>query len=102
MAAFNALVRLIPDGEGGETETKASTWVETKKKKAAEIGAVLGELEQLELINTDGLDFDTHIEYLVKIPSKATANNRRSIAAAARKAWQTAKDFVEEEPENED
>lgn len=102
MAAFNAMVRIEDDGQGGETEVKADSWLTSKKKKAADIGSLLGTLEREELINTDGLDFDTHLDYLIKLPPKATANNRRSVAAAARKAWQTAKDYEEPEPETED
>lgn len=103
MNAFNALVRVDTEEEGGSGgEGQVSSWIETKKKRIAELGAILGELERQDLINTGGLDFDSHVDLLVKLPSKATANNRRSIAAAGRKAWQAAKDRVVEEDDEDE
>jgi ParB/RepB/Spo0J family partition protein len=100
-AAFNALVR-IEDVDGESTETAARAWIDTAKKKAADIAVLLGNLERLQLISTTPLDFDTHLDLLIKLNRKATANNKKSIAAVARKAYEGALNFVEPEEEDED
>lgn len=99
-AAFNALIR-IDTVDGEPTETAARAWIDTAKKKAAGIAEMLGTLERLKLIDTTPLDFDTHLDLLIKLNKKATANNKKSIAATARKSYEAALNYVEPD-EDED
>jgi ParB/RepB/Spo0J family partition protein len=65
-------------------------WLEAAKKKAASLGMLFGRLEKNELIDTAGLSFDTHLDYLLKVNKKATARQRAAVAKAAQKAYDDA------------
>lgn len=87
------------------SEKGPNAWVESTKKKAASVAALLGKLEKNELIDTEGLQFPDHIDYLVKINSKANARQRSAIIKAAENAYQealTAEDEPEEDEESEE
>jgi ParB/RepB/Spo0J family partition protein len=101
-AAFADLLGVDVSGEGGEEVTVERDWTLAAKKAGCKLATVLARLEFDELINCDGLDFDTHLEYLVKLPKKSTANQRRSVAAALRKQYEAAKGEAAEENEAED
>lgn len=92
----------IDVGEGGEgLPPEKKDWVPGVKKQGGKIAYLLGVLEAKELINTDGLDFDDHLEMLVKLPKGAKANQRKSIAAHLRKEYEKAGQAAEEEAEDE-
>jgi ParB/RepB/Spo0J family partition protein len=86
------------------SEKGPNAWVDSCKKNAARVAALLGKLEKNELIDTEGLKFADHIDFLVKINSKANARQRSSIIKAAENAYQealTAEDESEEEESEE-
>jgi len=90
-AAFAQLlgVKLLKDTDD---DVKRTTWVETTKKKAFNVGSILGRLEREGLIDTSKLDFETHADLCVPINDKATYNQRRSIAACLNRGYKTALD----------
>lgn len=101
--AFNELIR-CEVLEPGEDDGAKKNPLDAVKKRGSELARLLGSLEREGLINTDALDFDTHLELMVKLPKKVNANQKRSIAAAMRKAWEAEKnreDADGEEPEDE-
>lgn len=102
MAAYK---KLLGKKEDSASEKGPGAWVESAKKNAAKIAALLGKLEKNELIDTTNLKFGDHIDYLLKIKKTATAKQRSAIIKAADNAYQealTAEEEVEEEEESEE
>jgi ParB/RepB/Spo0J family partition protein len=97
-AAWNAL---ISGKEEGSNDKGPNSWVKTARNKASSIAELLGKLERQKLIDTSGLDFQTHIELLVKIKGNCNARQKASISSAAQKAYDKALE-TEEEIDEED
>lgn len=87
--------RRILESKGGASGGQGAgggqgAWLESAKKKAAAIGALLGKLEKHEKIDTAGLSFDEHLDLCLKVNAKATSRQRTQIAKAATKAYEEA------------
>lgn len=82
-------------------EKGPGAWVESAKKTAAKVAALLGKLEKNGLIDTSELKFPDHIDYLLKIKKTCTAKQRTAIIKAADTAYQEALTAEEEEVEEE-
>jgi ParB/RepB/Spo0J family partition protein len=90
-AEFKRIVESKGGAAGGQGAGGGqNAWFDAAKKKAETLGALFGKLEKNELIDTSGLSFDTHLDYLMKVNKKATARQRASIAKAAQKGYDDA------------
>jgi ParB/RepB/Spo0J family partition protein len=87
-AAFGRLLgaNQAPDEDQNKTR---SGWYEGAKKKAFEFGMVLGTLEREGLIDTSGLDFESHIDFCMKVRESASKNHRRGLATQMNRGYQT-------------
>lgn len=99
---FKRLVDSKGGVSGGQGAHSGTAWLDSAKKKAADIGSLFGKLEKEELIDTAGLSFDTHIDFLIKVNKKATARHRAQIAKAAQKAYDTALNAEDSAPVEDD
>lgn len=75
-------------------KTGRGEWINAAKRRAGEIGELLGRLEVNDLIDTSGLEFDDFEKmalWLPKLNKDATAAQKRSIAKAAQEAFNKAK-----------
>lgn len=70
-------------------QEKSAKQHESDKKTAAKWAAFLGKLEREALINTDNLDFEKHLDFIVKLKSDTPAR-RAKVAQAAEDAYQKA------------
>lgn len=78
----------------GKKATGRGEWVNAAKRKAAEIGHLLGTLEVNDLVDTAGLEFDNFDAmkvWLPKLNKDATVPQKRAIAKAAQEAYDKAK-----------
>lgn len=85
---------------GGRKDKKA--WLESAERQAIKIGIFLGELEHLEKISTENLDFKKDLELLVDMKEgeqKATATQRQKIVEAISNAYNDAMNPPEPEAE---
>jgi len=89
-AEFKRILESKGGAAGGQGAHSGTAWLDSAKKKAADIGALLGKLEKNELIDTSGLAFDTHLDLCLKVNKKANARQRTQIAKAATKAYEEA------------
>jgi ParB/RepB/Spo0J family partition protein len=90
--------------KGEQSEKGPNAWVDSAKKNAAKVASLLGKLEKNELIDTEGLSFADHIDYVVKIKKGANAKQRSAIIKAAQTAYEealTAEEETEEDSEDE-
>jgi ParB/RepB/Spo0J family partition protein len=86
-----------PDEDQGKHR---SGWYEGAKKKAFEFGHTLGVLEREGLIDTAGLDFETHLDFCMKLRESASKNHRRGLATQMNRGYQTGLK-TEEQPDLE-
>lgn len=101
-AEFKRIIESKGDATGGQGAGGGQgAWLEAAKKKAGMLGALFGKLEKNELIDTAGLSFDTHLDYLMKVNVKATARQRAQVAKAAQKAYEDALN-AKDEPASEE
>lgn len=98
-AAYDKIVK----NKDASTKGKGS-WIDTYKKEAAKIGALIGRLELNELIDAESLRFETHIDVLFPTlaKKKPTAPQKRAIAKAAEEAWTAAKSGEDEETDEKE
>jgi ParB/RepB/Spo0J family partition protein len=89
-AEFKRILESKGGAAGGQGAHSGNAWLDSAKKKAADIGTLLGRLEKQELIDTSGLAFDTHLDLCLKVNKKANARQRAQIAKAATKAYEDA------------
>lgn len=84
-------------------QEKSAKQHESDKKVAAKWAAFLGKLEREDLISTAKLDFEKHLDFIVKLKSDTPAR-RAKVAAAAEEAYQKAltQEEAPEEEEDED
>jgi ParB/RepB/Spo0J family partition protein len=95
--AFADLMGCIERRKEPTTESRArSSWVDTARKKAFDIGTLLGRLEAEGLIDTSGLDWDTHLDLLIKVKESATKSTRAAIASQFNRGYKTAKEGKEQ------
>lgn len=88
-----AFAELIGANVGDDDKpVKKTSWVESAKKKVITVASAMGKLEQMELISVvKDFDFAANLDILLdKMPAQANGNQRRSIGAAASKAYKTA------------
>ena len=86
-AAFGKLlgVNQAPDEDQNKTR---SGWYEGAKKKAYEFGMTMGTLEREGLIDTSGLDFESHLDFCMKVRESASKNHRRGLATQMNRGYQ--------------
>jgi len=83
---------LVSSKEGATGNAGKNRWIDTAKKKAIEIGTLIGNLERLEKIDSHGLNFedDDDMAACMTIKKEATAAQRRAIGKEANKAYHAA------------
>jgi len=87
-AAFTALLLPADAKKAPTTESrKQGSWVDHAKAKAYSIGAIIGQLEAHNLIDTSNLDFSRHIDLIVPIRESCTTVQRELIVAQAEKGY---------------
>jgi ParB/RepB/Spo0J family partition protein len=87
-AAFAALLLPTEVSKDPTTESrKQGSWVDHAKAKAYSIGAVIGQLEAHNLIDTSDLDFSKHIDLIVPIREACTTVQWDMIVAQAEKGY---------------
>jgi hypothetical protein len=79
-----------------------NSWIEVSKRKAREIGSLLGRLEAAGLIDTTELDFDDHLHLILKVKEAASCHARRAIAAQLHRAYAAAKQDASNVPRGVD
>jgi ParB/RepB/Spo0J family partition protein len=93
--AFGKLLGDVIMTKDGEVKAKTS-WLDSTRKKARDFGTILGTLEREGLIDTSGLDFETHLDLCLKVKESASPAQRASISSQMLRGYNAAKEEREQ------